>query len=181
MRLQHLLHFQVQIPPGSVIYLILVWFWMYECEHETFTTPNSQKTKVEFTSIILQPKSSKSIQYDQRTVHFKIRLGLENTKDFHSPHTKYMFSLMFAAAGLHDRICYGIHDMMVILKWMVLWCYWMDLVDFCCKIKLANSTFVFNEFGVVNVSCSHWYIQNRTKIRYWVPKNWSCRYLKLEM
>ena len=96
---------------------------------------------------------------------FQNKFRLENTKDFHSPHTKYMFSLMFAAAGLHDRICYGIHDMRVILKWMVLWCYWMDLVDFCCKIKLVNSTFVFNEFGVVNVSCSHSYIENHTKIR----------------
>ena len=62
MRRQHLLHFQVQIPPGSVIYLILVWFSTYECEHETFTTPNSLKTKVEFTNLILQQKSTKSIQ-----------------------------------------------------------------------------------------------------------------------
>ena len=52
-----------------------------------------------------------------------------------------------------------------ILKWTVLWSYWMDFDDFGCKMMLVNSTFVFFEFGDVNVSCSHSYVQNHTKIR----------------
>ena len=89
-----------------------VWMWAWNIYSTKLTKNKSRVHQHHFTTKIIKIHS-----IGPENGPFQNTFRIRKYHGVHSPHTKYMFSLMFAAGGLHDKICYEIHDMRVILKW----------------------------------------------------------------